>query len=159
MIRLWTINSCRCSCGKCFFCSFTATVGPLTRTSPPDGPNLTHGPVTSWQINMSGKFLTHLMLALVLVLSQGLVGHEPVPYPATPVPACNDPSESYYEEAQPYGEPFNGKNRNSSQRQTIQLLLMTERNWTSLQVSEKWFLAGCSPLAWLCLMHNFCKVF
>lgn len=63
------------------------------------------------------KYVTHLMLALVLVLSQGLVGHEPVPFPATPVPACNDASESYYEEAQPYGEPFNGKNRNPSQRQ------------------------------------------
>lgn len=75
-------------------------------------------------VNVSGRFLTLLMLALVLVLSQGLVGHEPVPFPITPVPACND--ESYYEEAQPYGEPFNGKNRNPSQRQTIQLLLMTE---------------------------------
>uniref|UniRef100_H3DNI8 Actin filament-associated protein 1-like 2 n=1 Tax=Tetraodon nigroviridis TaxID=99883 RepID=H3DNI8_TETNG len=31
----------------------------------------------------------------------------PVPFPATPVPACNDASESYYEEAQPYGESFN----------------------------------------------------
>lgn len=56
------------------------------------------------------------MLAVVLVLSQGLVGHEPVPFPATPLPAYNDASESYYEEAQPYGEPFNGKNQNPSQR-------------------------------------------
>ncbi|XP_011604547.1 actin filament-associated protein 1-like 2 isoform X1 [Takifugu rubripes] len=37
----------------------------------------------------------------------GLVGHEPLPLPAAPVPACIDASESYYEEAQPYGETFN----------------------------------------------------
>lgn len=56
------------------------------------------------------------MLAVVLVLSQGLVGHEPVPFPAAALPACNDASESYYEEAQPYGEPFNGNNQNPPQR-------------------------------------------
>lgn len=93
---------------------------------------------------MSGKFLTGLMFALVLVLSQGLVGHEPVLFPSTPVPACNDASESYYEEAQPYGEPFNGKNQNPSQSQTV---LMTETKSTSLQVSEKTFFCRCSPLA------------
>lgn len=51
----------------------------------------------------------------VLVLSQGLVGHEPLLLPAAPVPACIDASESYYEEAQPYGETFNGKKQNPSQ--------------------------------------------
>lgn len=40
-------------------------------------------------------------------LSTGAVGREPFPLPACPPPACVDTSESYYEEAQPYGEPFN----------------------------------------------------
>lgn len=34
---------------------------------------------------------------------------EPFPLPALPAPACTDTSESYYEEAQPYEETFNGK--------------------------------------------------
>lgn len=55
MIILWTNKSCRCSCGWCFL--FPYSSGPLTRTSPPDDPDLTHGPCTSWLINMSGKFL------------------------------------------------------------------------------------------------------
>ncbi|KAM8729180.1 actin filament-associated protein 1-like 2 isoform 1-T1 [Acanthopagrus schlegelii] len=38
----------------------------------------------------------------------GVVGREPFPLPSTPAHACIDPSESYYEEAQPYGEAFNG---------------------------------------------------
>ncbi|XP_027145388.1 actin filament-associated protein 1-like 2 isoform X2 [Larimichthys crocea] len=37
----------------------------------------------------------------------GVVGREPFPLPALPSPACIDPSESYYEEAQPYEETFN----------------------------------------------------
>lgn len=44
----------------------------------------------------------------VLVFLQGAVGREPFPLPALPPPGCTDTSESYYEEAQPYGEPFNG---------------------------------------------------
>lgn len=44
----------------------------------------------------------------VLNFLQGAVGREPFPLPACPPPACVDTSESYYEEAQPYGEPFNG---------------------------------------------------
>lgn len=65
--------------------------------------------------------LNHLDLLLYLtfppvpVLPQGLVGHEPLPLPAAPVPACIDASESYYEEAQPYGETFNGKKQSPSQ--------------------------------------------
>lgn len=58
--------------------------------------------------------------SLILVLSQALAGHEPVPLPAVPLPAYGDVSESYYEEAQPYGETFNGK----TQRQTVQLPMM-----------------------------------
>lgn len=42
------------------------------------------------------------------------MGHEPLPLPAAP--ACIDASESYYEEAQPYGETFNGKKQNPSQQ-------------------------------------------
>lgn len=94
---------------------------------------------------MSGTFLTHVTLALVLVLSQGLVGHEPVSFPATPVPACNDASESYYEEAQPYGEPFNGKNRCPSHKRTVQLRLVAETNLITAS-RKKRFTAGCSPL-------------
>ncbi|XP_068610383.1 actin filament-associated protein 1-like 2 [Brachionichthys hirsutus] len=37
----------------------------------------------------------------------GIVGREPFPLPAVASPACIDPSDSYYEEAQPYGEAFN----------------------------------------------------
>ncbi|KAG8008702.1 Actin filament-associated protein 1-like 2, partial [Nibea albiflora] len=37
----------------------------------------------------------------------GVAGREPFPLPALPSPACIDPSESYYEEAQPYEETFN----------------------------------------------------
>ncbi|XP_013863040.1 actin filament-associated protein 1-like 2 [Austrofundulus limnaeus] len=37
----------------------------------------------------------------------GVVGREPFPLPAIPVPACIDFSESYYEEAQPYEETVN----------------------------------------------------
>ncbi|XP_043958005.1 actin filament-associated protein 1-like 2 isoform X2 [Gambusia affinis] len=37
----------------------------------------------------------------------GVVGREPFPLPPVPVPACIDPSESYYEEAQPYEETTN----------------------------------------------------
>ncbi|KAM9426463.1 actin filament-associated protein 1-like 2 isoform 2-T2 [Pholidichthys leucotaenia] len=37
----------------------------------------------------------------------GVVGREPFPLPPVPVPACADPSESYYEEAQPYEETAN----------------------------------------------------
>lgn len=40
---------------------------------------------------------------------QGAMGREPFPLPACPPPAFADTSESYYEEAQPYGEPFHGK--------------------------------------------------
>lgn len=45
----------------------------------------------------------------VLDFLQGAVGREPFPLPAFPPPAYADTSESYYEEAQPYGEPFNGE--------------------------------------------------
>uniref|UniRef100_A0A3Q2P0A2 Actin filament-associated protein 1-like 2 n=1 Tax=Fundulus heteroclitus TaxID=8078 RepID=A0A3Q2P0A2_FUNHE len=37
----------------------------------------------------------------------GVVGREPFPLPPLPAPACIDPSESYYEEAQPYEEAVN----------------------------------------------------
>ncbi|XP_032430192.1 actin filament-associated protein 1-like 2 isoform X9 [Xiphophorus hellerii] len=37
----------------------------------------------------------------------GVVGREPFPLPPVPVQACIDPSESYYEEAQPYEETTN----------------------------------------------------
>ncbi|XP_016517381.1 actin filament-associated protein 1-like 2 isoform X3 [Poecilia formosa] len=37
----------------------------------------------------------------------GVVGREPFPLPPIPAPACIDPSESYYEEAQPYEETTN----------------------------------------------------
>lgn len=37
----------------------------------------------------------------------GVVSREPFPLPPVPAPACLDPSESYYEEAQPYEETFN----------------------------------------------------
>lgn len=37
----------------------------------------------------------------------GVVGREPFPLPPLPSPACIDPSESYYEEAQPYEETAN----------------------------------------------------
>ena len=49
-------------------------------------------------------------LSLFSPFRQGVVGREPFPLPSTPAHACIDPSESYYEEAQPYGEAFNGKN-------------------------------------------------
>lgn len=42
------------------------------------------------------------------LICQGVVGREPFPLPAVPGPACID-TESYYEEAQPYEETFNGK--------------------------------------------------
>lgn len=44
------------------------------------------------------------------LIFQGVAGREPFPLPAVPAPACIDTSESYYEEAQPYGETFNGEN-------------------------------------------------
>lgn len=44
----------------------------------------------------------------VLDCLQAVMGREPFPLPALPPPGCADASESYYEEAQPYGEPFNG---------------------------------------------------
>ncbi|XP_029934373.1 actin filament-associated protein 1-like 2 isoform X2 [Myripristis murdjan] len=37
----------------------------------------------------------------------GVVGREPFPLPPVPAPACADPVESYYEEAQPYEETVN----------------------------------------------------
>ncbi|XP_024866515.1 actin filament-associated protein 1-like 2 [Kryptolebias marmoratus] len=37
----------------------------------------------------------------------GVVGREPFPLPAIPIPPCIDLSESYYEEAQPYEETIN----------------------------------------------------
>lgn len=45
---------------------------------------------------------------LIPIICQGVVGREPFPLPAVPAPACID-TESYYEEAQPYEETFNGK--------------------------------------------------
>ncbi|MEQ2177728.1 hypothetical protein GOODEAATRI_006595 [Goodea atripinnis] len=38
---------------------------------------------------------------------EGVVGREPFPLPPVPAPACIEPSESYYEEAQPYEETVN----------------------------------------------------
>lgn len=45
----------------------------------------------------------------VLDILQGAVGREPFPLPVLPFPASAESSESYYEEAQPYSETFNGK--------------------------------------------------
>lgn len=42
-------------------------------------------------------------------LLQGAVGREPFPLPGLPFPAFAEASESYYEEAEPYVEAFNGK--------------------------------------------------
>ncbi|XP_047232615.1 actin filament-associated protein 1-like 2 isoform X4 [Girardinichthys multiradiatus] len=41
------------------------------------------------------------------LVCQGVVGREPFPLPPVPAPACIEPSESYYEEAQPYEETVN----------------------------------------------------
>ncbi|XP_023196465.1 actin filament-associated protein 1-like 2 isoform X6 [Xiphophorus maculatus] len=43
----------------------------------------------------------------ISLVCQGVVGREPFPLPPVPVQACIDPSESYYEEAQPYEETTN----------------------------------------------------
>ncbi|XP_054878619.1 actin filament-associated protein 1-like 2 isoform X2 [Poeciliopsis prolifica] len=43
----------------------------------------------------------------ISLVCQGVVGREPFPLPPVPAPACIDPSESYYEEAQPYEETTN----------------------------------------------------
>lgn len=47
----------------------------------------------------------------VLDVLQGAVGREPFPLPGLPFPAYAEASESYYEEAEPYVEAFNGKCR------------------------------------------------
>lgn len=51
---------------------------------------------------------------LFSLISQGVVAREPFPLPAVPAPSCIDTSESYYEEAQPYGETFNGEKTQQS---------------------------------------------
>lgn len=51
----------------------------------------------SWPLVSDGSVLDFL---------QGAMGREPFPLPGFLPP---DTSESYYEEAQPYGEPYNGK--------------------------------------------------
>lgn len=79
-----------------------------TCTSTPDDP---YTRTLSYQKEKERK---HLRLPLVLVVPQGLVGHEPALLPTVPAPACADPPESYYEEAQPYEETFNGRNQGPS---------------------------------------------
>lgn len=45
----------------------------------------------------------------VMGVLQGAVGREPFPLPVFPPAAWAEAPESYYEEAQPYGETFQGK--------------------------------------------------
>lgn len=64
-----------------------------------------HFPHPSLFLYLSPSSFSHASL-----ICQGVVGREPFPLPAVPAPACIDTAESYYEEAQPYEETFNGKN-------------------------------------------------